>query len=76
MSDAYDFKVFQEKYNKEPVLYCKRCLSLAIMSEYDTDYCKECGCTDIGSTSIEHWQEMYEEKYHKKYIEDGKANMQ
>jgi len=57
------------------VLYCKRCLSLAIMSEYDTDYCKECGCTDIGSTSIEHWQEMYEEKYHKKYIEDGKANM-
>lgn len=27
------------------------------------DYCGECGTTDIGTTSIEEWKEMYKKKY-------------
>lgn len=53
----------EEPYNAIPVVYCKNCLSLKIMILNDAiDYCDECGCTDIGSTDIESWKEMYEKK--------------
>lgn len=35
------------KYNEEPVYYCSRCLSLAIMESEGTLYCDKCGNTDI-----------------------------
>lgn len=59
-------------YNSEPVLYCKTCLSLRIKSVYcieDSDYCDECGSTDIGKASIEEWEGLYKNKYGHKYIE-------
>ena len=46
-------------YNKVPVLYCKHCLSLKIRNiprMRDSDYCDECGSTDIGECSIEEWK--------------------
>ena len=41
----------QNTYNEEPVLYCKHCLSLKVRfvpRMKDSDYCDECGSTDIG----------------------------
>lgn len=53
-----------EDYNSEPVYYCKNCLSLKIMvlGEY-SEYCDDCGNTDIATTDIETWREMYKDKY-------------
>lgn len=59
-------------YNSEPVFYCKNCLSLKvrdITNVEDSDYCDECGSTDIGKSSIEEWEKLYENKYGHKYLE-------
>ena len=56
----------KEDYNNEPVYYCRRCLSLKIRdveSIENSEYCDDCGSTDIGRTSIEDWDKMYVEKY-------------
>lgn len=57
-------------YDEEPVYYCKTCLSLSIKNEpvTDTDYCCECGSTDIGEAPIEVWEKMYEDKHHCKHL--------
>lgn len=60
-------------YNKIPVLYCKHCLSLNIRSISaieDSDYCDDCGATDIGECSIEEWESLYKEKYGHTYLEE------
>jgi hypothetical protein len=61
-----------QKYNDEPVFYCKNCLSLRIRFipvMQDSDYCDECGCTDIKEAKVEDWEKLYIEKYGHKYIE-------
>lgn len=58
------------KYNDEPVLYCSRCLSLSIMGVGDMDYCDKCGSTEIASSSIEEWEELYVQRYGKKFIDE------
>lgn len=54
------------EYNAEPVYYCKRCLSLRILDVSfldNSEYCDECGSTDIGTCSIEEWEKLYESRY-------------
>ena len=54
------------EYNNVPVFYCKNCLSLLIRDVEHIDnseYCDECGSTDIGTASIEDWDAMYVAKY-------------
>lgn len=56
----------QNRYNDEPVFYCKHCLSLNIVNESqlaDLEYCKECGSTNIETTHISNWEEMYKQRY-------------
>lgn len=62
------------KYNSIPVFYCKNCLSLRIrgIEDEDSDYCDECGSTDIGTMLIEDWEKLYEEKYGYKFSEKDK----
>ena len=53
------------KYNNEPVFYCKHCLSLRIKSVPDMeelDYCDDCGSTAIDSTDIETWRQLYKDR--------------
>lgn len=60
------------EYNSEPVLYCKHCLSLKIRNipkMEDSDYCDECGSTNIGECSIEEWETLYENKYGYNFLE-------
>jgi len=57
-----------ENYNDIPVYYCSHCLSLNIMILDDnTDYCDNCGSTDIESTDILTWEKLYKEKYKKDF---------
>lgn len=61
------------EYNKEPVYYCKHCLSLKVMSVAglsDAEYCDECGSTNIESTSIEEWETLYKEKHGMRYLDN------
>ncbi len=59
-------------YNKEPVFYCRHCLSLKIKSVpsmTELDYCDECGTTDIGQTDIESWRTLYKNRYGIDYLD-------
>lgn len=53
----------KEEYDKIPVHYCEKCLSLNIKVLNDKrihtiiDYCVDCGNTDIGKCSIHEWEE-------------------
>lgn len=63
---------FTNDYNEEPVRYCSRCYSLKIKYEdaIDSEYCGECGCSDIEEASIYDWEKLYERRYHQKFVRD------
>ena len=63
-----------QEYDEEPIKYCTRCYSLKIGYEdaIDTEYCMECGCSDIAETSIYNWENMYENRYGHKFINRNK----
>lgn len=67
MSDSEKFN----DYDTEPVSYCAKCYSLRIRYEetIDSDYCMDCGCSDILTTDIYEWEELYERRYGHKYTE-------
>lgn len=59
-------------YNAIPVLYCKYCLSIKVRSIpviEDSDYCDDCGSTDIGECSVEEWETLYKNKYGHRYLD-------
>ena len=60
-------------YEDEPVKYCPRCLSLKIKYEEirDTEYCGDCGCTDIEEAPIDVWERKYKAKYGHSFVEKG-----
>lgn len=60
-----------KEYDLVPVCYCTRCYSLKIKYEEitDSDYCVECGCSDIAEASFEEWEKKYQARYGKKLTE-------
>lgn len=64
MCDVNEYDGARE-YDKEPVAYCRDCLSLAIRvtSFHDLSYCDECGSTDIGFCRIDEWAAKYKKAY-------------
>lgn len=64
MEEEYD-------YNKEPVFYCRRCLSLRVRDVPgmdDSEYCEDCGSTDIESCHIDDWKRKYKDRYGTAYL--------
>ena len=64
----------KQDYNMEPVYYCRSCLSLRIRDvEHisNSEYCDECGSTDIGTTDIETWDKLYKARYKHKFLEES-----
>lgn len=62
----------QQEYNTEPVFYCKKCLSLKIRDvEHisNSEYCDECGSTNIGATDISDWEAMYMARYGHRFLD-------
>lgn len=60
-------------YNDDKVFYCKQCLSLKVRhipSIENSEYCDECGSTDIETCSIEEWESYYKNKYGYNYLEE------
>ena len=67
-------------YDNDPVYYCADCLSLKVKNingsiesdeVRDTDFCDECGSTNIKKASISEWNELYKEKYGHYYLEEN-----
>lgn len=57
-------------YNDIPIVYCKRCHSLRIMAgDTFSDYCDNCGSTDLGNATIYEWLED-EQKFKNKKVEN------
>ena len=59
-----------EDYNNEPVYFCKNCLSLKVKIVGGYDFCDDCGSTNIGTTHIENWEKLYEERNGHKFLEE------
>ena len=65
----------KEEYNKKPVYYCKKCLSLKIgyvAVLEGSEYCEDCNSTNIGKAPIEEWDKMFFNKYGYHYLEEFK----
>ena len=65
----------KEEYNKEPIYYCKKCLSLKIgyvAVLEGSEYCEDCNSTNIGKAPIEEWDKMFFNKYGYHYLEEFK----
>lgn len=58
-------------YDDEPVMYCAKCYSLKIRHEEqtDTDYCMDCGSTEVRTASIDEWERLFQGRYGHKFIE-------
>ena len=58
-------------YDSEPIEFCAECYSLKNKHEdaLDTDYCGDCGCSNIREASVYEWEALYEKKYGHKYVE-------
>ena len=69
-------------YNNVPVEYCKTCLSLHLKEvkfegkldlttgkEKSVVYCIPCGNTSVESAHITEWEDFYEAKYGKPFLE-------
>lgn len=57
--------------DEEPVVYCAECYSLKIVHEdaIDSDCCADCGCTTVQEAPFEVWENLYEQRYGKKFAE-------
>ena len=67
-------KSAKEEYDKEPVFYCKQCLSLKVRRVVGIEeavYCDDCGCTDIEEADIKEWEALYKQKYGFTYLESN-----
>lgn len=65
--------ITKKEYNDIPVLYCKHCLSLKIKDIPlldDSEYCDDCGSTNIDMCHIEEWEEKYKYKYGYKFLDN------
>lgn len=64
-------EVTYNDYDSEPVRYCSRCYSLKVKyeEEMDSEYCADCGCSDISESSFDEWEKKYEKRYRKKFVQ-------
>lgn len=57
-------------YDSEPVRYCARCYSLKVKYDesIDSEYCVDCGSSDIAESSIDEWEKKFERRYNCRYV--------
>ncbi len=62
----------KDDYNMEPIFYCEKCLSLKIRDvEHieNSEYCDECGSTEIKTANINDWDSMYIARYGHSFLD-------
>ena len=64
--------VAQSQYNEDPVVYCKHCLSLAIKTIGEVDFCDKCGSIDTEQIDIHNWEILYKQKFGVEYLKTKK----
>ena len=64
--------ILPKPIDNDEVIYCKHCLSLRIKAADEADFCDECGSTSLHSSTLDHWEELYELKYGEKFLELSK----
>lgn len=60
-------------YNDEPVFYCEKCMSLRIRfvnGLSNSEYCDNCGSTEINQSNIEDWRKKFKDKYGYDHLEE------
>jgi len=68
----------KESSNNEPITYCKTCLSIHIKTvkfedtEQEVDYCVNCSNTDLETSHVSEWEDMYEAKYGERFLTSKK----
>ena len=72
----------QDDFNNVPISYCKTCLSIKIKTvefpkteageSRDVHYCVPCGNTNIDTTQIGEWEEIYAERYGETFLNKKK----
>lgn len=63
----------KEEYNEEQVFYCNNCLSLKIRDVAhieNSEYCEDCGSTDIRTTNIEDWEALYKGRFGHRFLDN------
>lgn len=63
----------KDSFELEDVCYCDKCCSLAIRSVGGYSYCDQCGSTELKETNIFNWEQIYKQKYGKRYIEQHES---
>lgn len=53
----------KDKYNEEPVFYCRKCKSLKILGVDHVLYCGDCGSTEIDKSLIQEWEKIKNSKH-------------
>ena len=64
-----DSPIQGQSFNEEPVYYCAHCLSLKIREVNGLEFCDNCNSTDIETSSLQEWEEKYEQQYGHKFIQ-------
>lgn len=62
----------EQNYNDIPVYYCERCLSLKIrfvQGLSNSEYCDECGSTEVSTSHINDWKNTFKDKYGYDHLE-------
>lgn len=63
----------EANYNEEPVFYCEKCMSLRIRfvnGLSNSEYCDNCGSTEINQSNIEDWRQKFKDKYGYDHLEE------
>ena len=63
----------EANYNDEPVFYCEKCMSLRIRfvnGLSNSEYCDNCGSTEINQSNIEDWRQQFKNKYGYDHLEE------
>lgn len=63
----------EQNYNDIPVHYCERCLSLKIrfvQGLSNSEYCDECGSTEVNTMHINDWKITFKNKYGYDHLEN------
>lgn len=61
----------ETREDTDNVFYCKECLSLRIMEgSGGLSYCDKCGGVDIGEIGFDEWDEAYEVRYGRRFLDE------
>ena len=59
----------KEEYNKVPLMYCQKCLSIKVKEEEGYSICGDCGNDTFEEDVINDWEYRFKLRYGVSYLE-------